>query len=363
MPMNLSHDTCHRWLLGLLLLPFLGVSQTQIVLKTERIGGVAKGFFVVEVQDTRKVTANVGNVFDAKNQRTVALLENSAVRTLQGFFNRNFNPDNTDSLTAIALVIKELKFSERLTSPTKIAGELTTHFSFEAYQNGRQVPLTGGSSTSTYTRDPRQNEMLEQMLRQALGNQIRNFGKWYAQNSNTFDKLTRRVEVIFDEARQLDADTIIDYASTRPLTWADFRGRPSLVSRWAAQVFTSFGFEARSTIKNRVVQLHVRTNVWLDKTISWGRANAKNDYVLAHEQLHFDITQLTALRFKKKIKNLIFSTEDYSSEIQYQYLEFFRDLGQLQQQYDDETNHGLNQAKQYFWAAKIKQELKNFEGE
>ncbi|TAG62312.1 MAG: hypothetical protein EAZ26_12480, partial [Runella slithyformis] len=99
MPMNLSQDTCHRWLLGLLLLPFLSVSQTQIVLKTEHIGGVAKGFFVVEVQDTRKVTANVGNVFDAKNQRTVALLENNAVRTLQGFFNRNFNPDNTDSLT------------------------------------------------------------------------------------------------------------------------------------------------------------------------------------------------------------------------------------------------------------------------
>ena len=342
------------------LLPFFGFAQTKtILLKSERLKTAAKGFFIVEVMDTRKVGNNVGKVFNQRGERNIAVLENVPARVFQGFLDRNFNSNKTDSLTAITLVIKELKFSERLVSATRIDGELTLSLSFETYQNGQLALLTGGSSTNVYTRPVQQDEVLEQMLRQSLENQLKEFGRWYAQNNGTFDKLARRVQVIFDETPKIDADTIVYYIPNRPLTWADFKGRPSILTRWAAQVFTSFGFEACSSIKNRVVELRVSVRVWLDKTISWGRPDSKNDYVLAHEQLHFDITQIIAQRFKKKIQNMLFSTDDYSSEIQYQYLEFYRDLAALQQQYDAETNHGLDQMAQARWSERIKKELRN----
>jgi|GEM_PF-342927 len=346
-------------LLLLLALPLFSFAQIKtILLKPERLKVAAKGFFIGEVIDTRKINNNnVGKVFNQKGERTIAALENTPARVFQVFLNRNFNPFQTDSLTAVTLVIKELNFNERLVSAKRIDGDLTLSLRFETYQNGQLVELTGGSSTNVYTRPVQQDEVLEQMLRQSLENQLKEFGRWYTQNNATFDKLARRVQVIFDDTPNIDADTIVHYASSRPLTWADFKGRPSILSRWAAQVFTSFGFEARSTIKNRVVELHVRVSVWLDKTISWGRPDSKNDYVLAHEQLHFDITQIIGQRFKKKVQNMLFSTDDYSSEIQYQYLEFYRDLAQLQQQYDAETNHGLDQAAQSRWSEKVKKEL------
>jgi len=81
---------------------------------------------------------------------------------------------------------------------------------------------------------------------------------------------------------------------------------------------------------------------------------------ISHEQLHFDITKLVVERFKKKVSlldaDLII---DLNSMIQYEYLESYREMNQLQRQYDDETNHSVNRPMQAEWESKVKKWLKD----
>jgi hypothetical protein len=43
--------------------------------------------------------------------------------------------------------------------------------------------------------------------------------------------------------------------------------------------------------------------------------------------------------------------------IQYEYLEFFREMNRMQKDYDNQTQHSLNTAKQAEWAERIQKEL------
>ncbi len=339
-------------------------SQTQtITLKSERLNVQPKGFFIVEVIDSRPITTNIGTVW-SKPQPLTTVLQGGTAPAIDKFLRRQFNPTNTDSLTPIILVIKELQVSETLLPPAKVTGKIKMNLGFETYRDGKRVFLTGGNATTTYTRSGiAPEDIIEPQIRRLLENELKGFGKWYAQSVNVSDIFAKSVTVIIEDDSLIapaKADSLVYYNPNRPLTWLDFQGAPSVFNRWAAQVFTSFGFEARSSVKNRTVELRVRTKVWIDKTISWVRPDSKNAYVLDHEQLHFDVTRIIAERFKKKVQSMTFSVEDFSSEIQYQYLEYFRLHTQLQQQYDDETNHGINQGMQASWVKKIRDELHSY---
>ena len=351
--------TLFYWFLGSLTY----AQNSVIALKPGRLNASNKGFFIAEVLDLRKVRFNIGRVFNGQAEATSAIFGSSTALAIRVFLSQNFNPQNTDSLTPIILIINEFNITEKIISGNSVSGELTINLSFETYQEGKRVELTSANSGSNYTRPLKQNETVAQVIRKSLESQMKGFGDWYNQNNKTFGKLARRVQLVFDEdslkTESPNGDTIY-YAVQRRLTWADFKGRPSVFSRWAAQIFTSFGFEASAKVKNRVLELRVRTEVWTDRTISWVQPSAKNTYTLAHEQLHFDITKLIVERFKRKLRSMTFSIEDYSSEIQYQYLEFYRDLGQLQQQYDSQTNHGLDTAQQAVWIEKVQRELRGF---
>ena len=51
------------------------------------------------------------------------------------------------------------------------------------------------------------------------------------------------------------------------------------------------------------------------------------------------------------------SPEDYDSMMGYYYLETFREMNQMQEEYDKETQHGINKNAQEKWNQKIDMEL------
>jgi hypothetical protein len=346
------------WIVLGFIVPILSFGQIKILtLKPQRLAVFSHEFYIVSVEDARKTTTNIGRVYDGKQMANL-VLDGGTTEAIQRFLSKNFNDKNTDTLTPIYLIIKELKVSERLSGVYGVAGEISMNLTFETYRDGQRITLTSGNATSTYTRSIADFALIDQLFRMALENQLKGFVKWFKESAKS-DKLAKRVQVIFDEdTLKVEAGDTVYYNRKRKLNWKDFKGGVQFGSRWAAQVFTSFGFESRAKVNNRVVELRVRTFVWLDKTMSWVRPDAKNDYTLAHEQLHFDITKLVAERFKRKVANMIFTVEDFSSEIQYQYLESYRELSQAQSEYDGETNHGLNTTDQARWIEKIKKELK-----
>ena len=78
---------------------------------------------------------------------------------------------------------------------------------------------------------------------------------------------------------------------------------------------------------------------------------------MLHEQLHFDITELYARKFRRRISNNTF-TKDIASELNKLYGTIDKELEQTQNKYDSETEHSINTTMQEKWSNYVKAELK-----
>jgi phage regulator Rha-like protein len=64
-----------------------------------------------------------------------------------------------------------------------------------------------------------------------------------------------------------------------------------------------------------------------------------------------------AERFIENLKILDLTIDDYDSQIQYQFIESFREMHEEQKKYDGQTRHGLNTDLQRQWNERIKTEI------
>ncbi len=87
----------------------------------------------------------------------------------------------------------------------------------------------------------------------------------------------------------------------------------------------------------------------------------KSQWLLKHEQLHFDILEVFARRFRKKIFLDYYNKGKYLDDdaLYSIYLIIYRDYIQMSEEYDKETNHSINKLKQEEWNIKIAKELKD----
>jgi len=85
-----------------------------------------------------------------------------------------------------------------------------------------------------------------------------------------------------------------------------------------------------------------------------------NEIVLAHEQLHFDITELHARKLRYNIDTFKFSI-DIKSEMNNLQIKANQELEAMQKQYDNETNYSINVDVQKKWQIFIQGELKKLD--
>ncbi|MFY0253063.1 hypothetical protein ACDQ55_03830 [Chitinophaga sp. 30R24] len=169
------------------------------------------------------------------------------------------------------------------------------------------------------------------------------------------------IELHFEEKKEAsspESDTLF-YLSNHQLQWNDFKAKPSPAGFSAAVSYTSFAYDGNSDLINDTLHITLQLQVFFIKSASWVRPDARDNYTLAHEQLHFDITRLVVERFKQKLRQTALNRDDYDSVIQYQYLKSFQEMNRLQYRFDQETNHGLNDAEQIRWRDKISVGLRN----
>ncbi|WP_343667380.1 hypothetical protein [Chitinophaga sp.] len=168
------------------------------------------------------------------------------------------------------------------------------------------------------------------------------------------------IKVVFvpdNRPENSQSDTLF-YQSDRKLQWSDFQAAPPAHPKSGAVSYSSFAYVGGSIRKKDTLYIHLTLQAFHIKSASWVTPAVRDDYSLAHEQLHFDITWLVALRFRKKITNMELTADDYDSMIQYEYIESFREMNRLQEAYDNETSHGLNHAAQLRWREAITDSLK-----
>jgi hypothetical protein len=355
----------HKILCGLFLLSLFSFQSptTTIRLAPQPISFTPKEFHIATITDQRIEKGAIARLALVLNQPTQPVdLQGGVVNSFRTFINQNLKQNR--SLRPIAIRIRECKVTETAAG-NRVTGNIAFFVTFELLgkdDSGSETStrLTEYRSTANYTRPLGQIDVIGTTIRQALVASLTNLNNYMNREAGQNEKLAKDLTVTFtDDSRITDNDTVY-YNPDRKLMWSDFRALPRPGSRYAAEVFTSFAYEGKSSVKNGTINVNLLVKAYMLKNSSWGRSEAKNAYSLNHEQRHFDITKIIAERFKRKIQPDSLTLEDYNSIIQYQFIELYREMNKMQELYDSETNHGINQAAQERWNQQIDAELRSF---
>lgn len=345
-------------------LPVHGQSAARTLALASRPTYTPERFFVSRVLDERAQPGTLGTQVGETTPggsppKPVPLaLSGEAIGR---FLTAARRPDTTR--WAVVVRLKKLQFSEKAVSPTRQAdGQLTAVLAFDVLRNGQRTHLTDFEGGAKYSRGLGPTELHGTLLRQTFEAGLKYLDQWLRLNSPNQEVLAKRVRIRFNPGftGSPDKGDTVFYDPRRPLTWDDFRATPRSGKNYGAAVFSSFGYEATARTVDGVVEVAMTLKVYQLKNSSWVWPVAKHDYALRHEQLHFDITRLVAERFREKLLVENLQPDEYDSRIQFLFLESFREMNKLQEQYDDETAHSVNRAAQARWDEKITSDLRPF---
>lgn len=213
------------------------------------------------------------------------------------------------------------------------------------------------------------NQPAAEMFAEPIGPTVKPTGKYaiesqcdHSKGSYTFIRIST---VILGSGPHKPAETIgkeivaerekINWRSRRTLNWNDFKGNPVAAAPNAALTSTSilinFGYDDQSlTYKIQCVFYPQK---------SWTKV--QSNHILAHEQGHFDISQLFTRKLHKALSEYRFRAASVDRDVQKIYQQISQDQAAFQQLYDQETNYSRNLAEQKNWQDKIEKELEELE--
>lgn len=146
------------------------------------------------------------------------------------------------------------------------------------------------------------------------------------------------------------------------LEWSDFQGEPDLISDAAAVTASgiTFSYSIQESIINGVVGFKSNVFAHFYPEHSWYKKEIVNDYILMHEQFHFNITELNVRRLREDISELEIS-DSLANTLDILHKQANKALSEMQNKYDSETNSSINKAEQKKWVAFVNKELKRLE--
>ena len=148
----------------------------------------------------------------------------------------------------------------------------------------------------------------------------------------------------------------IIWHKARKLTWNDFKGNAPKGTPVAALTASgiSYSFSAVENGDEMAIRYIVTANFYPSR--SWYQPKYSSSNVLAHEQLHFDITELYARRFRRRLDATRF-TENIREEVRVIFKQINRELSEYQDRYDLETNSSRLLDRQREWQLKVREAL------
>jgi len=154
-------------------------------------------------------------------------------------------------------------------------------------------------------------------------------------------------------------EPIIPWEESIKLSWNDFKDQPD--SNTDVVAITASGMTFQYSIKksdDRITGFTAQVKTIFYPEKSWFKPDRANDHILSHEQGHFDITELHVRKFRQQIaaleisKNLVKNLDSLHLQIQ-------KDLKNMQNLYDTETDYSRRVEAQATWQKQIELELSN----
>lgn len=138
------------------------------------------------------------------------------------------------------------------------------------------------------------------------------------------------------------------------LVWENFQGQPDPNSPAAAVTAAGISYNySISKIDRKITGFKATVITHFYPEHSWCKKSQITDHILKHEQLHFDITELHSRLLRKSLSTLK-PSQDLESKIKALYTKANSDLGNMQRDYDEESNYSRNHEVQEKWIEKVK---------
>ena len=152
-------------------------------------------------------------------------------------------------------------------------------------------------------------------------------------------------------------DELISWNEKSKLTWEDFKAKPDAESDAVALTASgiTFGYSVK-TKGEQIVDFSAIVESHFYHNKSWYLNDKVTAYILNHEQLHFDITELYSRKFRQQLSKLKVN-QNIKEQMDDIHVAINKALGETQGRYDEETNHSINEEKQKEWNAFIAKEL------
>jgi len=146
----------------------------------------------------------------------------------------------------------------------------------------------------------------------------------------------------------------------RNLTWNDFKGTPDMSSPHNAYTYWSVHYKY-DTPQMAHDGTRYRFHVWNQlESRSWVKPSAlAKPYqviLLAHEQGHYNLGLICALRFNRIVADLTFSS-NHQAEVARIFSEVLEQVRSQERDYDRETQHMNNRIKQQEWDRRLAEQI------
>ncbi|PKV52265.1 uncharacterized protein DUF922 [Aquimarina sp. MAR_2010_214] len=142
------------------------------------------------------------------------------------------------------------------------------------------------------------------------------------------------------------------YAERSELDWSDFRGKPNLNSSYGASVNTGITYQWSYGKDKGEIELNYQVDSFCYPSLSWVKRGHMSEELLSHEQLHFDISELHARIMRKRLKEYS-SGKNIRRDLNKMYKLVERMRINMQERYDEETDHSRNRGAQKKWEKKV----------
>ena len=151
------------------------------------------------------------------------------------------------------------------------------------------------------------------------------------------------------------SEPVISWEQDYRLRWEDFQGSVDPLRPPGVESVTQVIIELRSNMRNQ--QITFTVSCFFEKDRSW-TANTWSQYLLDHEQLHFDIAEVYARRLRQKLSLLEgLNQHNFEERVREVYHEVMTEHNAFQDLYDRETQHSKDREKQAEWNKRIKDML------
>ncbi|WP_026915548.1 DUF922 domain-containing protein [Christiangramia portivictoriae] len=152
----------------------------------------------------------------------------------------------------------------------------------------------------------------------------------------------------------------IEWAEKVRLSWQDFQGTPDENIDFSANTNSGMSyFWNYSTSTGKPELTHeVKSNFYPD--LSWVKEVNNPEYLLAHEQLHFDITELHVRKLRKRLTEYKVG-RSVRQDLKKLYKKTEAERVAMQNRFDKETSHSQIKEAELRWRQLIASRLAEYE--